>query len=85
MNARIKHQSILLYILNFTEVMGYAPTVRQIADFMGMSVSGTYAHLRLAIKAEELTQAAPGQGRTWTLTPVGRERARGNASPPRSE
>jgi repressor LexA len=56
---------ILAFLRSFIAEHGYSPTVREIAEAVGLSTSGTYHHLE-ALRAEGAITGGPG-ARTWRL------------------
>jgi DNA-binding IclR family transcriptional regulator len=51
------------FIGAFVITHGYSPTVREIAEAVGLSPSGTYEHLRLLVASGEVTHS--DSPRTW--------------------
>lgn len=69
-----KQQQIYDYILTFTDEFGYPPSVREIAEYIGLkSPSTVHFHLK-GLRAAGLIQQAEGKTRAISITDEGRAR-----------
>ena len=58
-------EKIVAFIRAFIAEHGYSPTVREMAEAVGLSTSGVFHHLE-ALRAEGIVTGGPG-ARTWRL------------------
>ncbi len=66
-----QRQQLLSYIQEFHNQEGYAPTVRELAAWMGSASPGTiHAHLAI-LRQQKAVDWVDGQARTLHLTPSG--------------
>jgi repressor LexA len=64
--------AILRAIGEFSDVNGYAPTVREIGETLGMASSSSPYNVLVALRAMGAVTWKPDSFRTLVLTPAGR-------------
>lgn len=55
---------IVEFLRTYHQTHGYGPSVREVADHLGVGVSTSHRHLRALLKREEI-RADQGRSRTW--------------------
>lgn len=70
-----RQSEVVLFVRRYAERHGYAPSRREIAEELGVTVNAITGHLVAAERKGVLRRAAR-TARGLTLTPGGRERAK---------
>ena len=64
--AKVETHRIVEFLRTYHSKHGYAPSVREVAEFLGVGISTAHRHLHSLLQAQEIT-AESGRSRTWRV------------------
>lgn len=65
-----KQKLLLQFFAEFVTVNGYSPSVREMAEYFGITIKGAYDHLLALIKKGMILRPEGARARGWHLAPL---------------
>lgn len=75
----VADRKVLQFVSDFHEIHGYAPTIREVTEAIGLNAQSSGHHRVMRLIREGKLRHAPGVGRSLCITPIGMKLIGGTA------